>query len=176
MAGVESGFVAVSCCLSGAVQSNEDSSSFKNSCPSPQRFETPESNKNSPTCASQSSGKSSKPKSSTSGGRGGFTCCVPGCFSNNKRNPELSFYNFPNGKNEESQELRKKWVNLISRKDFTPTFAHRVCSKHFVDGRKTYMNRLPLIVPKATKPTLSIPRTTTKARNRTRLSPKPTSN
>ena len=29
---------------------------------------------------------------------GGFTCCVPGCASNNKRNPELSFYNFPNGK------------------------------------------------------------------------------
>ena len=29
-----------------------------------------------------------------SGGHGGFTCCVPGCFSNNKKNPELSFYNF----------------------------------------------------------------------------------
>ena len=25
----------------------------------------------------------------------GFTCCVPGCFTNNKRNLELSFYNFP---------------------------------------------------------------------------------
>ena len=31
-----------------------------------------------------------------SGGHGGFTCCVPGCFSNSKKNPELSFYNFYN--------------------------------------------------------------------------------
>ena len=29
---------------------------------------------------------------------GGFICCVPDCFSNSRRNPELSFYNFPNGK------------------------------------------------------------------------------
>ena len=28
-----------------------------------------------------------------SGGDGGLTCCVPECFSN-KKNPELSFYNF----------------------------------------------------------------------------------
>ena len=58
-----------------------------------------------------------------SGGDGGFTCCVPGCFSNNKKNPELSFYNFRNGKSPESQELRKKWIHLISRKNFTPTLA-----------------------------------------------------
>ena len=31
-----------------------------------------------------------------SGGHGGFTCCVPGCFSNNKKNLKLSFYNFYN--------------------------------------------------------------------------------
>ena len=57
-----------------------------------------------------------------SGGDGGFTCCVPGCFSNKKKNPELPFYNFPNGKSPESQELRKKWIHLISRKNFTPMF------------------------------------------------------
>ena len=27
-----------------------------------------------------------------------YTCCVPGCTSNNKRNPELWFYYFPNAK------------------------------------------------------------------------------
>ena len=26
---------------------------------------------------------------------GAFTCCVPGCFSNSKRNKELKFYSFP---------------------------------------------------------------------------------
>ena len=56
-----------------------------------------------------------------SGGAGGFTCCVPGWFTNNKRNPELSFYNFPNGKSQESVERREKWINLISRKDFSLT-------------------------------------------------------
>ena len=29
---------------------------------------------------------------------GGFTCCVPGCFSNSKRDRNLSFYGFPKEK------------------------------------------------------------------------------
>ena len=74
-----------------------------------------------------------------SGGDGGFTCCVPGCFNNNKKNPELSFYNCPKGKSPESQELRKKWIHLIYRNNFSPTLGHRVCSQHFPGGRKTYM-------------------------------------
>ena len=56
--------------------------------------------------------------------------CVPGCFNNNK-----SFYNFPNGKSEEAQMLRKKWINLVSRKNLSPTIGHRVSSTHF-PGRK----------------------------------------
>ena len=105
------------------------------------------------------------------GGDGGFTCCVPGCFSNNKKNADLSFYNFPNGKSPESQELRKKWIHLISRKNFTPTLGHRVCSQHFPGGRKTYMNCLPIIVPKTIKPMLTTPRSMTKARNRNYVCP-----
>ena len=27
--------------------------------------------------------------------RGGYTCCVPGCYSNNKRDTTLSFHKFP---------------------------------------------------------------------------------
>ena len=65
-----------------------------------------------------------------SGGDGGFTCCVPGCFNNNKKNPELSFYNFPNGKGPESQELRKKWIHLISRKGLLTTFSRRQKNIH----------------------------------------------
>ena len=62
------------------------------------------------------------------GGPGDFTCCVPGCFTNSKRNLELSFYNFPNGKHVRSKDLRKKWIDLIARKDFSPSKGHRVYS------------------------------------------------
>ena len=97
---------------------------------------------------------------------GGFTCCVPRCFNNSKRDKHLKFYQFPSGTRAEKVELRKKWISLISRKDFTPTEGHRVCSEHFPGGQKTYMNNLPIIVPKSTRPTIPIPRTTTKARTR----------
>ena len=69
---------AVLCRLLGAVQANEDSSSFHNSCTCLQRIDSPESNRN-----SQLSSTSTNKRS------GGFTCCVPGCFTNNKINPEL---------------------------------------------------------------------------------------
>jgi hypothetical protein len=78
---------------------------------------------------------------------GGFTCSIPGCFNNNKRSPELSFYNFANGKSKESVELRKEWISLISRVNFTPTTGHRICSEHFSGGKKTYTNNLPTIEP-----------------------------
>ena len=98
---------------------------------------------------------------------GGFTCSVPECFSNSKRNPELSFYNFPNGKSAEKQELRKKWLHMISRKDFKdPKLGHRVCSLHFLGGRKTYLNNIPTIVPKTKINKEQKERKTYKARNR----------
>ena len=104
---------------------------------------------------------------------GDFTCCVPGCASNNKNNPELSFYNFPNGKSQKSKNLRKAWIHLVSRKNFSPTSGHRVCSKQIPGGKKHYMNRLPTIVPKTIRPTPTKPRSTTKARIRTPMSSLP---
>ena len=78
---------------------------------------------------------------------GGITCCVPHCFNNSKRNKELSFYVIPKEKN-----LRKLWLSKISRKNFTPSTSHRVCSEHFVGGKKTYMNNVPtVVVPKTIK-------------------------
>ena len=71
--------------------------------------------------------------------RGGFTCCVPGCFNNDKRNRGVSFYKFPKDK-----KLKKIW---LSRKDFKPTNGHRVCSQHFEGGKKTYMNNVPTVFP-----------------------------
>jgi hypothetical protein len=51
---------------------------------------------------------------STSKRNGGFICCVPDCFTDNKRNSEFSFYTFPNGESVELKELPKKWINLIA--------------------------------------------------------------
>ena len=42
------------------------------------------------------------------GGRGDFTCCVPGCFSNSNRDVDLSLYVITNGKSKENILLIKK--------------------------------------------------------------------
>ena len=73
---------------------------------------------------------------------GGFTCSVPGCFNNDKRNRGISFYKFPKDK-----KLKKIWLQQISRKDFKPTNGHRVCSQHFEGGKKTYLNNVPTVFP-----------------------------
>ena len=138
MATIESECAAVDCCLLDVVKCYEDPSSFENSCTGLQRFDSP---KNNGECA-----VSVPVSAKRSGGHGGFTCCVPGCFSNNKKNPELFSYNFPNCNSQESRDLQKKWINLISRKDFSPMSGHRVCSSHFPGGKKSYMNKLPLNV------------------------------
>jgi len=75
---------------------------------------------------------------------GGFTCCVPGCFSNSKRDVNLSFYGFPKEK-----KLRSCWLRKISQKNFSPSTGHQVCSLHFEGGKKTYMNNVPVIFPLA---------------------------
>ena len=161
MATVESKCFEVLSCLLEAIQTNEDPSSFENSSTGPQRLDNPQNQ-----CSGQ---LSSSNFTRRSGGAGGYTCCVPGCSNNNERNPELSFYSIPSGKSKESKELRKRWLNLISRRDFSPTIGHKVCSLHFPGKRKTYLNQLPTIVPKATRPTPTNPRSTVKARNRAPL-------
>ena len=60
-----------------------------------------------------------------------------------------------------------KWINLISLKDFIPTTGHRVRCLHFSSECKTYLYRMPTIVPKTTKPSETKRRPTEKARIRT---------
>ena len=69
--------------------------------------------------------------------RGGFTCCVPLCYNNSKVNKGLSFYVIP-----KEPVLRKTWLHMICRKNFNPTSGHRVCSVHFVGGKKKEKNVL----------------------------------
>ena len=73
------------CSFSKSVETEENSSFFQSSTTGGQMFDSPDIVEK--TVHSKSDSKII----------GGFTCCVPGCASNNKRNPELSFYNFPNG-------------------------------------------------------------------------------
>lgn len=78
---------------------------------------------------------------------GGFSCCVPGCFNNSKKDKgRLSFYVIP-----KDPKLRKLWLHNISRKHFKPKedqiSGYRVCSEHFVGGIKTYINNIPIIFP-----------------------------
>ncbi|KAG8437793.1 hypothetical protein GDO86_008485 [Hymenochirus boettgeri] len=79
----------------------------------------------------------------------GFTCCVPGCYSNSHRDKGLHFYTFP-----KDPELRCLWLKNVSRggvsgcfSTFQPTNGHRVCSLHFQGGRKSYSIKVPTIFP-----------------------------
>ena len=58
-------------------------------------------------------------------GKGGFTSCVPHCFSNSRMNRDLSFYTIYNGKSKEKTFLKTRWLHMILRKDFNPAAAHR---------------------------------------------------
>lgn len=98
--------------------------------------------------------------------RGGYTCCVPGIYNNNKKNKYLHFYRSPQGQSKEKQQIRKKWILLASRKSFKPGPHHRVCSAHFPGGAKTYDNKIPITVPKNVHSTVSKLRPTQLARNR----------
>ena len=47
--------------------------------------------------------------------RGGYTCCVPGCHNNNKKNRELSFHKFPKDKG-----TKKKMDKFNKEERFCP--------------------------------------------------------
>ena len=73
----------------------------------------------------------------------GITCCVPSCYNNSIKNDNLSFYVIPKQSN-----FRKRWLSLISRKNFAPSISHRDCSAHFTGGKKIYMNNCQSLLPK----------------------------
>ena len=91
---------------------------------------------------------------------GGTSCCIPTCDSNTKRNPELSFYQFPT-----DRKLRKMWLHWVGRANFVQNKYHKVCSRHF-EGGKTCLHNIPIIVPKLILPTPTKPRPTPKCRDR----------
>lgn len=50
--------------------------------------------------------------------------------------------------NTKDLKLRKRLLAKISRKDYTLTASHRICSAHFAGGKKAYLNNVPRIIPK----------------------------
>ena len=62
---------------------------------------------------------------------------------NTKKKPELSFYQIPT-----DMKLRNMWLHWIGRASFKPNKCHRVCSKHFVGGKKTCLHNVPTVVQK----------------------------
>ncbi len=58
------------------------------------------------------------------------------------------------------------WLHWIGRAKFKPKNHDRVCSKHFIGGKKTCLHNVPTLVEKVLLPTQAKPRTTHKCRNR----------
>ena len=89
-------------------------------------------------CTSRDAGEAGKPledknlkKKATGGGK---YCCVPQCTNTSIRNPELSFYQIPKGK-----ELKRKWHKILKTKGLLNIKQYyRVCSVHFPGGKKSY--------------------------------------
>ena len=59
-------------------------------------------------------------------------CCAPGCSNSRKTRGDLNFYRIPKDVNR-----RRVWLKRIRRKNFSPTVNTRLCSEHFIGGRKS---------------------------------------
>lgn len=42
-------------------------------------------------------------------------------------------------------ELRRQWIANVNREGFVPNSSSRVCSDHFVDGKRTVSNPVPML-------------------------------
>ena len=75
------------------------------------------------------------------------TCVVVGCFNrHSKENPD-SFYRFPT-----DTEKRHRWISFVSRQNadgtpWVPGDGDRLCSKHFISGKKSDSPCSPDFVP-----------------------------
>ncbi|XP_075542618.1 uncharacterized protein LOC142576388 [Dermacentor variabilis] len=42
-------------------------------------------------------------------------------------------------------DLKRQWIAAVNRKDFVPSSSSRVCSMHFVDGKRSDQNPVPML-------------------------------
>jgi len=86
------------------------------------------------------------------------TCAVVGCNNRQCKLCGVSYYSIP----KEDQDCRRQWIAFVSRKNsdgsaWKPGKGHRVCSNHFISGKKSDEPGNPDYVPsvKHTKQPLS---------------------
>ena len=67
-------------------------------------------------------------------------CCAPNCSNRRNSQRNIQFYRIPKDK-----AVRQKWLQRIRRKGFEPTESTRLCSQHFLGGKRSmaYMPTLP---------------------------------
>ena len=59
-------------------------------------------------------------------------CCAPNCSNRRNRQRNIQFYRIPKDK-----AVRRKWLQRIRRKGFEPTESTRLCSQHFLGGKRS---------------------------------------
>ncbi|XP_049273741.1 uncharacterized protein LOC119399602 isoform X3 [Rhipicephalus sanguineus] len=77
-------------------------------------------------------------------------CCVVGCSNTPKKSPGTHFYTFPVLFHE--RERRRRWIAAVRRRredgsPWEPTKNSRICSKHFINGKRSNDPRSPAYVP-----------------------------
>ena len=93
-------------------------------------------------------------------GTGGHYCCVEGCHSNQyAHGPQgIKFYRIPRAsKSAREAERRNKWIFNVGRinEDRSPWYPNnntRICSKHFISGRKNDNPENPDFIPTVDMP------------------------
>ena len=88
------------------------------------------------------------------------SCIVPGCFnrSNKPSCKGIKFFTLPTTK-----KIRQVWLSLIGRRSSEVSFHSRICSEHFVNGKKT-VDSIPELFPwqrQVVTPTKDAPTTST---------------
>jgi hypothetical protein len=75
-----------------------------------------------------------------------FYCVAEGCTSDTRKKgrygfmADVKFFPFPTLK---QPKVRRKWLDLLRRRDFNPSRHDRVCSRHFIDGEPTPQHPYP---------------------------------
>ncbi|XP_065658723.1 peroxynitrite isomerase THAP4-like [Hydra vulgaris] len=78
------------------------------------------------------------------------SCCAVGCMNKRiKGDKSLSFYRIPFGNTEESNNRRVLWLQALKRENWSTSMIDnaRLCSKHFISGKKSYNPNFPDYVP-----------------------------
>jgi len=66
------------------------------------------------------------------------SCIVIDCYNHHQTGDGISFYHFP----ADNLERRRKWISFVSRQNedglpWEPANGNRVCSAHFIAGKKS---------------------------------------